>query len=522
MIESGHDKKSGAGLEGRRQMGRMAAFNAAVSIVEFAARSLLSLLMTPLLVQGLGGAVFGVWKVLERLILYLQVADGRPTQALQWLIANAAGQDDAEQNRQHFGHALGIWLMFFPVVIVLGGGIIWLLPAITSMPASMITDARKATGWLLGAFIITGLGAIAAGVLIGLNLGYKRIWASLAGIVMTGILVLVSLRAGYGLSGVAGAHALASALGAGLLFWALKKNVGWFKSVRPAFVGIGKFLRVNLWYTGWTFINKIHLSCDVILIGLVLSAETVSSYVITSFAAVTLMALSAATTSAIIPGFGRYLDAGNHEKLMALRSELSAYNWLFCTVGGAVILACNQTFVTLWVGENLYAGRVVDGVILLAAVQLSLARGDGFLLDLSLGIKPKVAIGGGAGVLAVGLMLGLLPSYGLIAAPLTLLAARVPMTILFSRLVCARFGRGASPFLLARRMMVMSGCFAAASFTAGSTSIASWSVWIVQCGVVGAVSLLICYYMILTIEERKRLRERWKATVPAVPKRTGL
>src|SRR5690606_18210875 len=135
----------------------------------------------------------------------------------------------------------------------------------------------------------TGLGAIATGVLIGINLGYKRIWASLAVISATGVLVWLSLKFEYGLSGVASAHALASVVGVVFLFAALRKNAGWVIHLRPVFAGMGRFFRINIWYAGWTLNNKVHLSCDVILIAMLLSAGAVTQYAVTSFAAITLM-----------------------------------------------------------------------------------------------------------------------------------------------------------------------------------------------------------------------------------------
>ena len=56
--------------------------------------------VTPMVVNGLGSSLFGVWQILGRLITYVHAADGRPTQALKWVIANQQVVDDDEAKRR--------------------------------------------------------------------------------------------------------------------------------------------------------------------------------------------------------------------------------------------------------------------------------------------------------------------------------------------------------------------------------------------------------------------------------------
>ena len=52
---------------------------------------------------------------------YLTPGSGRPTYALKWTLVNQQASDDYEQKRRYIGSTLIIWLLFLPVLLVLGG-----------------------------------------------------------------------------------------------------------------------------------------------------------------------------------------------------------------------------------------------------------------------------------------------------------------------------------------------------------------------------------------------------------------
>src|SRR5258708_7796759 len=64
-----------------------ASLNAVQSLLDYAARLGVGLVITPLLVSRFGRELFGVWEMLNRLIGYMSAADGRPTEALRLVIA---------------------------------------------------------------------------------------------------------------------------------------------------------------------------------------------------------------------------------------------------------------------------------------------------------------------------------------------------------------------------------------------------------------------------------------------------
>src|SRR5690242_15906960 len=99
---------------------KRASLNAVQSLLDYAARLGVGLLVTPLLVSRLGRELFGVWEMLNRLIGYMSAADGRPTEALRLVIATKQAATDPMEHRRAVGSALVVWLLFSPLLAGLG------------------------------------------------------------------------------------------------------------------------------------------------------------------------------------------------------------------------------------------------------------------------------------------------------------------------------------------------------------------------------------------------------------------
>ena len=84
-----------------RGLTHKAYLNALASLLDAAVKGGVLAVVTPLVVNGLGSSLFGVWQILGRLITYMHAADGRPTQALKWVIAKGQAVDDDELKRRH-------------------------------------------------------------------------------------------------------------------------------------------------------------------------------------------------------------------------------------------------------------------------------------------------------------------------------------------------------------------------------------------------------------------------------------
>src|SRR2546423_547254 len=108
-----------------------ASLNAIASLLDYAAKLLVGLVVTPIVVAGLGRSLFGTWEMLNRLVTYMSAADGRPTEAIRLMVANRQAVDDATTQRRYVGAALAVWLLFLPIITAAGGVLILLAPRVT-------------------------------------------------------------------------------------------------------------------------------------------------------------------------------------------------------------------------------------------------------------------------------------------------------------------------------------------------------------------------------------------------------
>src|SRR2546423_14665318 len=78
-----------------------ASLNAIASLLDYAAKLLVGLVVTPIVVAGLGRPLFGTWEMLNRLGTYMSAADGRPPQTIPPMGANRQAADHAAPPRPH-------------------------------------------------------------------------------------------------------------------------------------------------------------------------------------------------------------------------------------------------------------------------------------------------------------------------------------------------------------------------------------------------------------------------------------
>src|SRR5215213_129726 len=213
----GQPRKPAGGLT------QKAYLNAFSTLLDYGAKVVVLSIVTPLLVTALGRSMFGVWQMLSKLVAYMSAADGRPTQALKWVIAHDQAIEDDEAKRRHVGSALGVWLIFLPVITVVGLVLVWVAPIITKVPEGMYWIIRLTFGLLVLEFLVTNLAALPESVLRGMNLGYKRMGLQASLSVVWGVLMVVAVYAGSGLVGLAGAQVVLGAL-TGALYWFVVKK----------------------------------------------------------------------------------------------------------------------------------------------------------------------------------------------------------------------------------------------------------------------------------------------------------
>jgi O-antigen/teichoic acid export membrane protein len=490
---------------------RRAVLTAIASLLDYGVQIATTLLVTPIVVGRLGSSLFGVWEMLRQAVGYMSAADGRPMDALRLVVASEQASADTGRVRRHVGAALGVWLVFLPLVAIAGTMLVWLAPAITKVGPELHGAVRLACALLVLAFIVGALAAIPEAVLRGMNLGYKRMGWQAALSVAGGLMVAGAAYTGLGVWGL-GAAQLALAGLTGLCFVLLaKRYVPAFAVARPSRGEVASLLRMSAWLTGGLVLTNLLLASDVLILGMVVSPAVVATYVLTGSSARMSVTLFNFTVGATTAGLGGLMGQREYERAAQIRRELVTLTWLFVTVAGATILLLNRSFVSLWVGEHHFAGAWANLLIVCVMAQTAFIRGDAFIIDAALRPRPRVIVTGIAAALTLAATLALTPALGIAGLCLGILVGRLPQTIAYPRLVasCLQRPRALDLARTARRLIVMAALFAAAAWLGQRVVARDWLEWLGATVLTVGVAFGVAIAVGLGATERRAVFKRY-------------
>lgn len=471
--EPGHPAISRAG-----SLTRLASLNVLQSLLDYSVKLAVGLIIVPVLVTGLGRTLYGVWEMLGRVVGYIESADGRSTQALRLVISNQQASADAAAQRRWVGGALVVWAWFLPVWLVGGSLLMWVAPAVTKVPPELHTTVRVASGFMMVALLVAGLATLPEAVLRGMNLGYKRMGMQAGLSVVGGGLLAAAIYSGGGLVGVAAAGIVSTAFTGLCLLAIARRQVPWFGAERPNRQEISTLLGMSIWITLGDLVSKL-LHSDVLVLGMVLSASAVTTYVLTGYATRLALNLHSLSAEAVMPGVAGVIGKRDFQRAALLRREMLGITSVFVTGVGATILLWNRSFIHLWVGSENYAGALVNLLLVLTAVQSAFIRCDAYLIDAALKPDRRVRVGIAAGILTLVISIALTHWAGMVGLCLGILAGRATQTIGYPLLVrnCLARSPGLSMLWLARPFAVMVAFFAGASYTSQYLLLDGWATW---------------------------------------------
>ena len=380
--------------------------NALSSYINYSITAILSFFIQPYLIRLLGNTSFGVLKQIQKLMDFASVADGRASQALKWIIANKSNST-TDEKRQAVGCSLKVWMYFSPFLIIAIAVIVYILPfSIHNLDKNMQGTVRM-VGFILGMNIVLNpLFNIPDAVLVGVNETYKTTYAKTFGHIISTILMVYVAYLGFGIVGITLVTLGISFLVGITIFIICKYSVKWFGIKKPDKKQVSSFLNFSVWVLMWTFVNRLFLAEETLLVAWLIGAEKVTDYTVTSYIYVMALSIALVTTSAAMPGLGNMYGKKDFTACKKIVNSVREINLFMASVFACIILLLNKNFVTLWMGEIYYMGDWVNLLIVLIMVQLILIRNEGQLQDISLDIRSKVLYGLLAAVL--GLILGII------------------------------------------------------------------------------------------------------------------
>lgn len=493
--------------------------NAVASAFAWGVGLAVGFVLTPFLVSGLGDYMYGAWKTLDRTLGYISPVGGRATQALRYTIAQQQASTDYEEKRRQVGNAIVVWVLFLPILSVLGVLIAWFAPSWIDAPTELAWTIRIAAVLMTAQLVLQNLVRLPRDVLEGENLGYKRMGLSAMLTVVGGGFTALALYFDTGIVGVVVA-ALASMIVTGLVnLMILRTYVPWFGVAKPSLAYVRRFLGLSWWFSGWNLVMKLMMDSDIVLLGLLVSVETVTSYTLSKYAPETIVSLVAMVVFGIAPGLGGIIGSGALQRAARVRGEMMSLTWLIASVAGVTVLVWNRAFLGLWVGAEYYAGPTATLLIVVMATQLVLLRNDANVIDLTLNLRSKVLIGAFSGVLSL-LLAGILVSFfdaGISGLCLGFIAGRSIQSVSYPVIVGRFLGLSAHSQVkgVLRPAFVTLLLFPLAAALGGLVMVHGWVGLILSAGATsGAVSLL-AFYAGLSGDQRKRTLQRVRQLMPS-------
>ena len=496
---------------------KKASLNAVASLIDQTARTIGTLIINPILVTKLGDSVFGMWKVLQNLITQASPSGGRPGEALKWTVAHHQASNDLQRKRLQVGNAVGVWLLFLPLLLVVGGVLAWFSPVWLEAPADAVPTIRMAASLLVVALVISGVVDLPQAVLQGENLGYKRLGLSTALVFVAKGLILVAAVLGAGLVGMASATVTTTLLAGALYLYIARSQVAWFGIARPSFATVRRFARLSGWFLLWNFVMQVMRAGDVVVLGIAGSPALVTTYTLARFAPQTITVGVSLAIVSVMPGLGGLIGAGRLDRAVRIRNEALSMVWLVTTAAGVVVLVWEESFLDAWVGERYYPGTAATLTIIVMVLQFALIRTDSNIIDLTLELRRKVLLGALSAALSVGFAWYFLSvlDMGILGLALGFVVGRSLLSVAYPSMIGRMLGISAADQLRGsvRPALATAVLFAGASALGTLVSTSSWIALVLGVGATTAAAGAIALFAGLPSERRTLIVRRLRKVV---------
>lgn len=381
-------------MKSKKSLVSLSKINAITSYINFILSAVLTFLVSPLLVGYFGTSTYGVLKSCQKFMDFATALDGRSTQALKWVIAECESRNDFDEKRQAVGSALKVWLWFLPLLVISTTALIYLVPElIKDLPLTDHPMTRYVCLVLAGNVILTPLLQIPDSILMGMHRGYQSTIIRGFWIVVTNVMFLTVAHMGFGIVALTIVILISSFMNGVCIFVLAKFSIPWFGVNKPSKARFRKFFKFSGWMIGWSFVLKLFLASEVVLIGFLIGSELVTYYIFMSYISNFGSVITSLTVSSVVPGLGRLIGEKNIIKARNVVKNLREIILFLGVIFAGGMLALNQSFVTLWVGEKFYLGDTVNLLIVILLIQTIFMQSEQQIQDLGLQIQKRVIIG---------------------------------------------------------------------------------------------------------------------------------
>ncbi|HBE71759.1 MAG TPA: hypothetical protein DDW52_26750 [Planctomycetaceae bacterium] len=395
--------------------------------------------VAPLIVSGLGPAAFGTWGLINQITNYLTVADLNPAGALKLIVGREQASTDHCNKLKAVGASVLVWATTLPVVIV--------LILLASLLVSRVADpgisrqAFAATAVIGISVCLNRVTSIPGAFMRAMNVEYKGVAFVVLSELLKAALMVLSLTFFGGLVALSTAVLLGSSVSNFSRFWVCRKVFPWFGAKMPDRKELGSHAAISVWMILVQIGEFLLLASDLILISLWLGAQACGVYAATRALVTLLGSLLAKLSNAAAPGFVGVCARREPKLILQLRGELQSYTLAFGVPLLGVAVVYNLSFVTLWIGDEMYAGNFVTGCLVVGALLRQTTQIDCLIMMNTLRLRTSAAVTYVCSLVGIVLAALLMPHYGLGGAAVGYTSAIILRAVTLSILVAGSAAR---------------------------------------------------------------------------------
>ena len=324
----------------------------------------LAILVTPLLISLLSSATYGFWIVITQVIFWLGLLDGGIGIYLIKAIANSKDKIAPSLLSESVSTCFWTYVFLALIVMCIGMSIAPFLPGWVKIEpdhyaAAMLTFQI--------AVVTAAVSLVIVATFYGILQGYQQIAlvnaiiysASIANLLLAVALIML----GFGIEAMAWAQ-LVTTLSGGVVAFFMARRLGSF-SLSPRFFRLTE-LRKVFHYTFFFQMNKLSFLANTFSDGLLLAGylgtASVTTYTMTQKLPQTASFFLTKVGGAMLPGLAELFAQNDYESLQRVFLRLMRLLLRFSLLALIFVLALNERFVGLWVGQGLFGGFLLSAL----------------------------------------------------------------------------------------------------------------------------------------------------------------
>lgn len=473
------------------------------------AKFILSFVLGPVIIKGLGKELYGVWGMLGQLVGYFSLTDLRPAGTMKFLLSLKQHSNDIEEKKRLIGTTLFLWAASLPFMALIGFLVVRFFPNFIKTDSNLDSIRIVLTILIVGV-VLDRLLSIPSNVLRAQNLEYKGMGISAVTVLVIGVLNAFVVWMGWGLIGLAVSTLLGIVISSTVRMWVALRAISWIGVLWPQREEVKSFLKTSVWLTFSAISNLLLTSTDVLLIGIFLGPTASSVYLTTSLVLRSLTDPLSTFFNSANAGIAGLCGQGEWERVEKIRREMYVIAIGIMTFLGVGIVSLNRTFLALWVGPDFFGGPLLNMLLIVEFLLIVLVRIDTPIVSAALLIKEQAMVIFLGGVVSVMLGIFTMPKLGVSGMALGIIAGQGILFTFNWGLLLRRLTILTSDYVrdIGRPLLVGAVLLYIANFLAVVISTTTWPGFILWGGLVGLGTICIVWFVSFSNQTRQLVQGR--------------